>query len=77
MLDYFAIKHGTDKSSLIHDYCQDYEDANIRETIVLRERVKELEEENKKLKKQVKDYKQAIKQAKASILNAYNNRPRE
>ena len=27
MLDYFAIKHGTDKSSLIHDYCQDYEDA--------------------------------------------------
>ena len=27
MLDYFAIKHGTDKSSLRHDYCQDYEDA--------------------------------------------------
>ena len=49
----------------------------IQETIKLRERVKELEEENKKLKKQVKDYKQAIKQAKASILNAYNNRPRE
>lgn len=50
MLDYFAIKHGTDKSSLIHDYCQDYEDANIRETIVLRERVKELEKELQELK---------------------------
>ena len=55
MLDYFAIKHGTDKSSLIHDYCQDYEDANIRETIVLRERVKELEEENRRLKHIVAD----------------------
>ncbi len=26
-LDYYAIKHNTDKSSLHHGYCQHYEDA--------------------------------------------------